>query len=164
MPEGPGPGPRLLLSVLGLGRSPVAPGTVASIATAAMLYVAAQAGSLNGWVAAGGLLLFGCLTSLAWGGLPVSASGRGDPGWVVADEVAGQSIASAAAVAAGGWPAHVLALLLFRVFDILKPPPVRQAEALPGGLGVLLDDLVAGLLAAALTYAAWRAGLLDHLA
>jgi len=59
---------------------------------------------------------------------------------------------------ARAWKAHPLALprtplvlllafVLFRVFDIVKPPPARQAQALPGGFGVLVDDLVAGLYA-----------------
>jgi phosphatidylglycerophosphatase A len=42
-----------------------------------------------------------------------------------------------------------MALLLFRVFDILKPPPVRQLERLPGGTGIMLDDVAAGLMALA---------------
>ena len=47
------------------------------------------------------------------------------------------------------WPQALLALLLFRLFDILKPPPVRQLERLPNGTGIMLDDVAAGLLALA---------------
>lgn len=157
-----------LLSAGGLGRSPWAPGTVASIATAALVYLVTLPGSSSqpsdALHACAALVVAGSLASLFWGGLPTKADGKGDPGWVVADEVAGQALASAGAVLAGGVAAHVLALVLFRVFDILKPPPVKQAEALDGGLGVLADDIVAGLIAAGLTLAVGATGLLDHLA
>ncbi len=155
---------RLLLTTLGLGRSPFAPGTVASLATAGLVYAVARVNPGAALVACLGLAVYGSLTSLAWGGMPKGPTGKGDPGWVVADEVAGQALASAAAVLAGSLPAHALALVLFRVFDILKPPPVRQAEALEGGVGVLADDLVAGLIAGALVLGVWQIGLFDQLA
>ena len=72
-------------------------------------------------------------------------SGREDPGHVVIDEVAGQLIALIAM--RPDWQHAALALLLFRAFDILKPPPIRQLEQLPGGTGIMLDDVAAGLLA-----------------
>src|ERR1700738_1366041 len=72
-------------------------------------------------------------------------SGREDPGHVVIDEVAGQLIALIAIPA--DWRHAALSLLLFRLFDIFKPPPVRQFERLPGGTGIMLDDVAAGLLA-----------------
>jgi phosphatidylglycerophosphatase A len=74
-------------------------------------------------------------------------SGRKDPGLVVIDEAAGQLIALIAIPA--DWRHAALSLLLFRVFDILKPPPVRQLERLPAGTGIMLDDVAAGLLALA---------------
>jgi len=72
-------------------------------------------------------------------------SGREDPGHVVIDEVAGQLFALIAIPA--DWKHAVLALLLFRLLDITKPPPIRQLERLHGGLGIMLDDVAAGLLA-----------------
>ena len=83
-------------------------------------------------------------------GIPASTivareSGREDPGHVVIDEVAGQLIALIAIPI--DWPHAVLSLLLFRIFDILKPPPIRQFERLPNGTGIMLDDVAAGLLA-----------------
>lgn len=72
-------------------------------------------------------------------------SGREDPGHVVIDEVAGQLIALIAIPA--DWKHAILSLLLFRAFDILKPPPIRQLERLPTGTGIMLDDVAAGLLA-----------------
>ena len=74
-------------------------------------------------------------------------SGGEDPGHVVIDEVAGQLIALIGV--ASDWPHAILSLLLFRLFDILKPPPVRQLERLPAGTGIMLDDVAAGLLALA---------------
>lgn len=77
-------------------------------------------------------------------------TGRKDPGKVVVDEVAGQLIALMA-VPAGLWigfPIPVLvAFILFRFFDIVKPYPARKLEGIPGGLGIMADDLVAGLYA-----------------
>lgn len=77
-------------------------------------------------------------------------TGRKDPGKVVVDEVAGQLIALMA-VPTGFWvgfPVPVLvAFILFRIFDIVKPYPARRLEAIPGGLGIMADDLVAGLYA-----------------
>ena len=72
-------------------------------------------------------------------------SGREDPGHVVIDEVAGQLLALIAVPA--DWRHAAVSLLLFRIFDILKPPPVRNLERLPGGTGIMLDDVAAGLLA-----------------
>jgi phosphatidylglycerophosphatase A len=70
-------------------------------------------------------------------------SGREDPGHVVIDEVAGQWLTLA--VCRPDWPHALLALALFRLFDIAKPWPIRKLEALPGGWGIMLDDLAAGL-------------------
>jgi phosphatidylglycerophosphatase A len=74
-------------------------------------------------------------------------SGRKDPGFVVIDEVAGVWIALLGAVYHPDWKHIVLALLLFRVFDIWKPVPVRNLEKLPEGWGIVFDDLAAGLYA-----------------
>ena len=74
-------------------------------------------------------------------------SGREDPGHVVIDEVAGQLFALIAVPA--DWQHTAIALVLFRFFDILKPPPIRRLERLPAGLGVMLDDVAAGLMALA---------------
>lgn len=70
-------------------------------------------------------------------------SGREDPGHVVIDEVAGQWLTLV--VCRPDWPHALVALSLFRLFDITKPWPIRRLEALPGGWGIMLDDLAAGL-------------------
>ena len=72
-------------------------------------------------------------------------SGRKDPGFVVIDEVSGQLVALIGLMP--DWPHALLALLLFRFFDILKPPPIRRLEALPEGTGIVVDDLGAGIYA-----------------
>jgi phosphatidylglycerophosphatase A len=79
-------------------------------------------------------------------------SGRGDPGHVVIDEVAGQLIALIAIPA--DWPHAALSLLLFRLFDIFKPWPIRKLEALPAGTGIMLDDVAAGLFALSIAHIA----------
>jgi phosphatidylglycerophosphatase A len=72
-------------------------------------------------------------------------SGREDPGFVVIDEVAGQWIALLGCPA--DWRHALIALVLFRLFDITKPFPARQLENLPGGWGIVFDDVAAGLYA-----------------
>ena len=81
-------------------------------------------------------------------------SGREDPQVIVVDEVAGQLTALIEVGLA--WQSFLASLILFRCFDILKPPPVRRLERIAGGAGIVLDDLMAGLYArlalAALSY------------
>lgn len=73
------------------------------------------------------------------------ASGCKDPQFVVIDEVAGQLVALIAVPLS--WKTFVAGFILFRIFDIFKPPPVRQLESLPEGTGIVLDDIAAGLYA-----------------
>jgi phosphatidylglycerophosphatase A len=86
------------------------------------------------------------------------ALGDRDPGMIVVDEVAGMMLAVLAVPAT---PVALLAgFLLFRVFDVVKPFPANVAQRLPGGLGVMVDDLVAGLYALALLALATSLGWL----
>jgi phosphatidylglycerophosphatase A len=71
------------------------------------------------------------------------ALGKKDPQIVVIDEVAGQLVTLIAVPLA--WKTYLAGFILFRVFDILKPPPVRLLERLPEGVGIVVDDLGAGL-------------------
>lgn len=82
-----------------------------------------------------------------------------DPQFVVIDEVAGQLIAFIGVPF--GWKTFVAGFILFRVFDIVKPPPVRQLEKLPEGTGVVLDDVAAGIFALAVMQLLLRSGLLS---
>ena len=85
-------------------------------------------------------------------------SGIKDPQFVVIDEVAGQLVALIGVPLA--WKSFLAGFILFRVFDILKPPPVRQLEALPEGTGIVLDDIAAGLYALGVMHLLLHFGLL----
>ena len=89
-------------------------------------------------------------------------SGRKDPGKVVIDEVAGQLIALLVVIPGfdPGWLSIIIAFLLFRLFDIIKPYPARRLEQLESGLGIMSDDLVAGAYAAVSTSVIIAIGLL----
>lgn len=147
---------RLIATGFGAGLLPAAPGTWASLAALPAAMLLHRAGSFP-------LLLAATLAVLLLGFWAVSRELRGregeDPGEIVIDEIAGQWIAlwplsaglwwTGAAPHLFPWPGWVGAFLLFRFFDILKPPPVRWADRLPGAAGVMLDDVLAGLMAAA---------------
>jgi phosphatidylglycerophosphatase A len=129
-----------LATVGGVGWAPVAPGTVASALTAVVLWIVpfSRAGLVVGFVA---VAVIG-----TWAAQHAErALGAKDPGAIVIDEVAGMTLAVLLLPLTP--PVLALAFLLFRLFDIVKPTPARQAQALPGGVGVMVDDLVAGLYA-----------------
>jgi phosphatidylglycerophosphatase A len=86
------------------------------------------------------------------------ASALKDPPFVVIDEVAGQLVALIAVPLS--WKSLLAGFILFRAFDIIKPPPVRQLEALGEGAGIMLDDVAAGTCALALVHLLLRFGLL----
>lgn len=153
---------RLAMSGFGLGYAPVASGTfgsagaaaIAAIIWAVSVYLVAI--PLNvAWVVLTAIASAACVYWGPWAVEYYSARARkaGDPGHVVIDEFAGQWIALLAMPfpGAGGWltAAAILALqfFLFRVFDVVKPPPARQLEKLPAGWGILMDDLAAGVYA-----------------
>ena len=86
------------------------------------------------------------------------ASGSKDPQFVVIDEVAGQLVALIAVPLA--WKTFLAGLILFRVFDIWKPFPIRRLERLPEGTGIVVDDLGAGLYALVIMHLLLHFGLL----
>lgn len=88
------------------------------------------------------------------------ATGLKDPQFVVIDEVAGQLITLIAVPAS--WKSMLLGFILFRGFDIVKPPPVRQLEHLPEGFGIVIDDVGAGLYALVIMQLALHFGLLPR--
>ncbi|MFA6425979.1 MAG: phosphatidylglycerophosphatase A [Phycisphaerae bacterium] len=144
---------KFILSSFGLGFLPVAPGTWGSLLPVG-LFLAVH----HFWPNAGILLVLlaavTILSSIACVALAGSAekiANKKDPGWTVIDEVAGQSVALLPAVFAGKniFLICAAAFVLFRIFDILKPWPVKNAEKLPGGFGILFDDILAGIYAAA---------------
>ena len=87
--------------------------------------------------------------------------GREDDGRIVIDEVVGM-LASLALLPAR-IDVAIVGFFLFRLFDIWKPPPARLAERLPGGLGVVMDDVVAGLYANLAGQPVWRVALPEGL-
>ncbi|QHN05291.1 phosphatidylglycerophosphatase A [Granulicella sp. WH15] len=130
----------------GAGLMKPGPGTYGSVAAALLWF-----GAMHLWqpIHAAWWTLAAALVATAVG-IPAATivareSGRDDPGHVVIDEVAGQLFALIAIPA--DWPHALVGLLLFRLFDITKPPPVRNLERLHGGVGIMLDDVAAGLLA-----------------
>jgi phosphatidylglycerophosphatase A len=146
------PGPRagawawVTATFFGVGRLPLAPGTWGSAAAVLLWWILAH------WIAASwrteAALALAVLAAAL--GIPAAtrisrATGRKDPGFVVIDEVAGQLIALAGV--ALSWKTLLAGFILFRVFDTLKPPPVRQLERLPEGTGIVVDDLGAGVYA-----------------
>lgn len=131
-------------TLFGIGQLKPGPGTWGSLAT--VLAWAAVAHWLPGpWVLPFNL---GLATLVIAAGIPAAtrvsrASQRKDPQCVVIDEVAGQLITFIGSSLA--WKSLLAGFILFRVFDIVKPPPVRQLEKLPEGTGIVMDDVAAGL-------------------
>ncbi len=131
----------LTLTFGGVGWIPFASGTWGSAAAVLCLFLI-PAGVFVPVVAIGALVL------LVVGSLMANDAeklfGRPDPAPVVLDEVVGMMV-SVAFLAKPDVADFILAFVLFRVFDILKPPPVRQVEKVAGGWGIFLDDVLAGL-------------------
>ena len=136
----------LAASLLGIGFLPGMPGTFAS-AVAAVAHVAV--GGPSGPVA--WLVLAAIVAAGMWAASDSERTfGSRDPRACVIDEAAGMHLALLAAGVAGwGWTA--VAFVLFRLFDMAKPFPIRQIERLDGALGIMCDDLAAGVAAGLLT-------------
>lgn len=142
----------LLATWFGSGLLPRTPGTWGSLASLPFaVAIAALGGPLALLAAAVAVFLLG----LRVAELYARRSGQHDPQAIVIDEVAGQWLAIVPV--AGHLPYFAVAFLLFRVFDILKVWPADQLERrLPGGLGIMADDVVAGVYAGALSYGLLR--------
>jgi phosphatidylglycerophosphatase A len=143
----------LIATFFGSGLLKPGPGTYGSAAALLLWYAAAHILHPSPLALAIGTAIAALAATLI--GIPSATivareSNRKDPSHVVIDEVAGQLIALIAIPA--DWPHAILSLLLFRLFDILKPPPIRRLERLPEGTGIMLDDVAAGLLALAVAH------------
>lgn len=164
----------LTATVLGLGRLPLAPGTWGSLAGVGIYalsrfcFSAEVISDTNSVYAVSPTWLFSRALPLAvllaiagvWASNSTAASsGKKDPQFVVIDEFSGQLNTYIVAMAPANWKYLVLGFILFRVLDIWKPFPARQAESLPGGWGIMADDWVAGLYAAAGLWLARAAGI-----
>ena len=136
----------LIATFFGAGRLRPAPGTWGSLATA-----------LLWWLLASHLppparlpVILVLIVIVVAIGIPAATleergCGKHDPGHVVIDEVAGQLVTFIACPIV--WQALLAGFILFRAFDIVKPPPVRSLEKLPEGTGIMVDDLGAGVYA-----------------
>jgi len=127
----------VIASVAGAGYSPLVPGTAGSLVTLVAVW----------FLPFTPLTLAGTLVTVTvigtWAAHRVErALGRKDPSIIVIDEVAGMLMS--VLLLPRTIPVLVTAFLLFRLFDIWKPFPAHESQALSGGLGVMLDDLVAG--------------------
>jgi len=136
----------LTATFFGVGRLHPGPGTWGSAATVILWSAASYFLSPN--FRAPVAIALALLVTLI--GIPAAtqvarAHATKDPQFVVIDEVAGQLIALIAVPFA--WKTFLAGFILFRVFDVLKPPPVRQLEKLPNGTGIVLDDVAAGIYA-----------------
>ncbi len=134
----------LLATWFGVGLIPIAPGTWGSLAALPLAWAIRSLWGATGLAIALAIVFF---TGWWAAAAVIKTSGIKDPGFLVIDEVAGQWLVL---LAAPRDPlAWLLAFLLFRVFDIWKPWPVRWADRdITGGLGVMLDDLLAAVYAA----------------
>jgi phosphatidylglycerophosphatase A len=139
---------RLISTWFGCGYSPVAPGTVGTLGTLPLVYALSRLGTVPYWIGTLAITLLGVWAS----GRYARDRGEKDPGSAVIDEVSGTLIAIGFVLGAG-WLAIIAAVLLFRVFDIWKPGPINTAQNLPGGLGIMADDVLAGLAAGLLAFA-----------
>jgi len=128
-----------LATVGGAGRVPVAPGTAGSVVGVGLFLLIARAP---------GLFQVAVVVAVALAGVWASTRaaevfGAKDPGQVVIDEVAGQLVTLVfTGVTLGG---ALVGFLVFRFLDIVKPWPANRFERLPGGVGIMADDLMAGL-------------------
>ena len=149
----------LVATFFGAGRLKPGPGTWGSLATVI----------LWGWASlgipvadrTGATILAAVVVTLI--GIPAAtlaarASGLKDPQFVVIDEVAGQLVSLIAVPLA--WKTFIAGLILFRVFDMWKPFPIRRLERLPEGTGIVVDDLGAGIYALAVMHLLLHFGLL----
>jgi phosphatidylglycerophosphatase A len=155
-----------LATLFGLGRLPFAPGTWGSLGAIPAAWALHALGGFPLFAAA----TIGLFAAGLWAvGAYVAETGDGDPSEVVVDEVVGMWLTlwplSLGLWHAGQpgwvfpWPGWALGFVLFRLLDIRKPWPVNRAERVHGALGVMLDDVAAGLIAAAVVLAA---GVVAH--
>jgi len=138
----------LLGTFFGAGLMKPGPGTYGSVAAALLWFGAAHGlhpAGLAWWTAGTAVLV--TLVGIPAATIVAREAGRKDPGFVVIDEVAGQLIALIAV--RPDWQHALISVVLFRLFDIFKPWPIRKLEALPEGTGIMLDDVAAGVLALA---------------
>ena len=137
---------RLIATLGGLGRTPIAPGTIASLFAVLAYFLLYQINLfVPVWV-----LMFLIPIAILGSGKYETSTNRKDPPEIVVDEWVGQFVCligvepSPGALAAG--------FFLFRIFDIIKLPPIRRLEGLSGGVGIVADDVAAGMIGRVLLF------------
>ena len=145
---------RLIVTGLGTGYLPVAPGTWGSAAACGVFLLAAWASGGRQLCVTGAMAALAVAATLGCGVLgrfAEAAFGRKDPGQCSLDEWAGQAVALCLLPLGTTWRGWLIAagvaFAAFRAFDIAKPPPIRRLEKLPHGWGIVADDLLAGVYA-----------------
>ena len=132
----------LLATWLGCGYSKFAPGTAGALGAIAVALPLSLAGASPQQIAA--LSLVFLYPAIKASTIVARESNKKDPQLVVIDEVLGQWLTLAGASHLDA-TTFVTAFILFRLFDIWKPFPIRRLENLPGGMGIVLDDMMAGI-------------------
>jgi phosphatidylglycerophosphatase A len=152
---------KLVATFFGAGLLHPGPGSWGAAATVFLWWL------LSGWISPHSqpAVIISLAAAAALIGIPAAtqmarSTGLKDPQFVVIDEVAGQLVTLIAVPVS--WKSLLLGFILFRGFDIVKPPPVRQLERLPEGFGIVIDDVGAGLYALALMQLALHFGLLPR--
>jgi phosphatidylglycerophosphatase A len=151
---------RAIATVGGVGYSPVAPGTCGTAVTVPLAW------ALSGMTWWGFVIVVVAVTLIGiWAAYGADAAwGTHDSGRIVVDETAGY-LATMTFVDRSRWDVLLIGFIVFRALDIVKPPPIRWFdENLPGGVGVVLDDVVAGVIGAALMVGLAELGAFDRLA
>jgi phosphatidylglycerophosphatase A len=165
---------RAFTSCFGLGRLPLCPGTWGSLPPAVIFALMCHFGvsAVLISIVMAVLALAGSVVCVIFAPAAIAATGKSDPGEVVADEFAGQAVTFLAVpffITADISTRQILIITalgfgLFRIFDIVKPWPIRKLENLPRGWGVLADDLLAAVFAAIfllLCLKVWLSGTYD---
>lgn len=134
----------LVATFFGAGRLKPGPGTWGSLATTLLWWlIASHITSSTRPIVIGLLIVVTVAIGIPAATLEARGCGKKDPSHVVIDEVAGQLVTLIAVPV--GWKPLLVGFILFRAFDILKPPPIRLLERLPEGTGIVVDDLGAGI-------------------
>jgi phosphatidylglycerophosphatase A len=130
-------------SFFGLGLLPVAPGTWGTLGAMGVAMALPEKPDLAWTLPTMAIFMLACGFTIILGDHAERRMGLKDPGFIVIDEVAGYFVAIAAVQKPSiDW--LVMAFVIFRIFDVLKPWPCRRLEKAPGGRGILYDDLMAG--------------------
>lgn len=139
----------------GSGLAPKAPGTFGTLAAIPVVMLAACLGNVGFIIAT----VLACIVGVFFCGYTAKAMGEHDHPAIVWDEIAGFMVAMIAVPIS--WQTLLVAFVLFRIFDILKPWPIRYLDKhVHGGLGIMIDDILAGLASLAIIHALLSIGVL----